>query len=64
MRMPPNLEPFVVDRLQPDSFNGGRHAHAAEWADGGGHVDAGEGASMEGGMRMPPNRYQGDAWMG
>ena len=39
-------------------FNGGRHAHAAEFVACGSAV-LGQGASMEGGMRMPPNGGHG-----
>ena len=39
---------------RPTGFNGGRHAHAAEFRAGVRAVPS-AGASMEGGMRMPPN---------
>ena len=53
-RMPGNRS----TSLGRSCFNGGRHAHAAEYGVllcGGGLLHA----SMEGGMRMPPNRRRG-----
>ena len=102
MRMPPNQRTLIVPKPRSRSFNGGRHAHAAESGtrgadparttrfnggrhahaaefvycdppyvrtsgfNGGRHAHAAEcrppaenevlaAASMEGGMRMPPN---------
>ena len=42
-------------RCRARRFNGGRHAHAAESAAFRCEGQADDGASMEGGMRMPPN---------
>ena len=80
MRMPPNSTSCVIAASAGSSFNGGRHAHAAESRtgrstrpmcapfNGGRHAHAAESGvaagsrvgillpSMEGGMRMPPNR--------
>ena len=54
MRMPPNRTEHTRSHSRIRPFNGGRHAHAAEFEAGAsfGPVDA---PSMEGGMRMPPN---------
>ena len=47
--------------MVPGPFNGGRHAHAAELPDVDRHRPRrGHGPSMEGGMRMPPNRHKAD----
>ena len=59
MRMPPNesfLTPRAYHGCKP-GFNGGRHAHAAESPNSSqaGRHPVGRSASMEGGMRMPPN---------
>ena len=54
MRMPPNRIHERPERRRESRFNGGRHAHAAESSTPP-RQPTNLHASMEGGMRMPPN---------
>ena len=56
MRMPPNSIARVALNVLRSAFNGGRHAHAAESLATIRISRRSMSPSMEGGMRMPPNR--------